>query len=160
MPAKEPVHAHLTVGRASLALLSDGRAAAALHTVGFAAVPMSCPWVAAPLLFSSSPYMLTSPLVVPPLLSSLTGVPPLLSTRWVSPPSPCPVRGSRHHCSSRREVRHRYSTLQRPAFSSVLSILPPEMVPSVFFYMVTHRCSMKCQCSDFWLNLFLRLVNQ
>uniref|UniRef100_A0A0E0E292 Uncharacterized protein n=1 Tax=Oryza meridionalis TaxID=40149 RepID=A0A0E0E292_9ORYZ len=53
MPAKEPVHAHLTVGRASLALLSDGRAAAALHTVGFAAVPMSCPWVAAPLLFSS-----------------------------------------------------------------------------------------------------------
>uniref|UniRef100_A0A0E0IZ65 Uncharacterized protein n=1 Tax=Oryza nivara TaxID=4536 RepID=A0A0E0IZ65_ORYNI len=53
MPAKEPVHSHLTVGLASLALLSDGRAAAALLTVGFAAVPVSCPWVASPLLFSS-----------------------------------------------------------------------------------------------------------
>uniref|UniRef100_A0A0D9Y8U7 Uncharacterized protein n=1 Tax=Oryza glumipatula TaxID=40148 RepID=A0A0D9Y8U7_9ORYZ len=52
MPAKEPVHSHLTVGLASLALFSDGRAAAALLTVGFAAVPVSCPWVASPLLFS------------------------------------------------------------------------------------------------------------
>ncbi|BAH95120.1 Os11g0185800 [Oryza sativa Japonica Group] len=53
MPTKEPVHSHLTVGLASLALLSDGRAAAALLTVGFAVVPVSCPWVASPLLFSS-----------------------------------------------------------------------------------------------------------